>query len=101
MIFTAERFITPNICMFNDENCETLNIQVDLPGVTKDSINFTFLEKGFYIIAKAQEGIFKGSFALPGPVIAQKALAEYSNGLLSVNVPYMLEQAKSFKVRID
>ncbi len=101
MIFTAERFITPNVCMFNDENCETLNIQVDLPGITKDSIDFTFLENGFYIIAKSQEGTFKGSFALPGPVIAKKALAEYSNGLLAVNVPYRLEQAKSFKVRID
>jgi HSP20 family molecular chaperone IbpA len=32
--------------MFNDADRETLNIQVDLPGVTKASIAFTLLENG-------------------------------------------------------
>ncbi len=97
----AERFITPNVCMFNDENCETLNIQVDLPGVRKEDIDFNFMETGFYVVAKASEGTFKGSFALPGPVQPEKALAEYSNGLLTVNVPYRYPSEKSTKVKID
>ena len=29
--------------MYNDENCESLNIQIDLPGVKKEDIEFNFL----------------------------------------------------------
>jgi hypothetical protein len=31
----AERVFAPDVCMYNDENYESLNIQVDLPGVKK------------------------------------------------------------------
>ena len=91
----AERIIAPDLCMFNDENGESLNIQVDLPGVDKKDIDFTFLEDGFYIVAESDEVTFKGAFALPGPVNADEAIGAYSNGMLTVNVPY--RQAKAGK----
>lgn len=97
----AERVITPNVCMFNDENWETLNIQIDLPGVDKKDIQFNFLEDGFYIIAKSDEGTYKGAFALPAPVEYDKAIAEYDNGLLTVNVPYHTPVEKSISLKID
>lgn len=97
----AERVITPNVCMFNDENWETLNIQIDLPGVDKKDIQFNFLEDGFYIIAKSDEGTYKGAFALPAPVEYDKAIAEYDNGLLTVNVPYHAPAEKSTSLKID
>jgi len=97
----AERVIAPDVCMFNDENCETLNIQIDLPGVNKDEINFRFLEDGFFVIARSEDVTFKGAFALPGPVDVDKAIAEYSNGLLTVNVPYKRSVAPGKRLTID
>ena len=97
----TERVIMPNVCMFNDERCETLNIQVDLPGVNKNDIDFSFIEDGFYIIAESGEGTFKGAFALPAPVDPDKALAEYSDGFLTVNVPYRKTSQKVTKLKIE
>jgi HSP20 family protein len=97
----AERVIAPDVCMFNDENCETLNIQIDLPGVNKGGIDFRFLEDGFFVIAKSEDVTFKGAFALPGPVDVDKAIGEYSNGLLTVNVPYKRSVAAEKKLTID
>ncbi len=97
----AERSVAPDVCMYNDENCESLNIQVDLPSVKKENIEFNFLGDGFYILAKADDISFKGAFALPGPVDAEKALGEFSDGMLIVNVPYKKTSEKSIRLKID
>ncbi len=97
----AERIVAPDVCMYNDENCESLNIQIDLPGVKKEGIEFNFLGDGFYILAKAGDVTFKGAFALPGPVDAEKALGEFSDGMLIVNVPYQKTSERSIRLRID
>lgn len=97
----AERVIAPDVCMFNDENCETLNIQIDLPGVNKQDIDFRFLDDGFYVIARSEDVTFKGAFALPGPVDVEKAIGEYSNGSLTVNVPYKRPGGAGKKLAID
>jgi HSP20 family protein len=97
----AERAIPPDVCMFNDERCETLNIQVDLPGVKKEDINFTFLEDGFYIIAKSKNATFRGAFALPAPVEAEKALGSFDDGYLIVNVPYKKRDKEVIRLKID
>ncbi len=97
----AERIVAPDVCMYNDENYESLNIQVDLPGVKKEDIEFNFLGDGFYIIAKAGDITFRGAFALPGPVDPEKALGGFSDGMLIVNVPYIRTSEKSIKLKID
>jgi HSP20 family molecular chaperone IbpA len=33
-----EIIISPNICAFSDDNAETLNVQIELPGVDKKNI---------------------------------------------------------------
>ncbi|MFB3766056.1 MAG: Hsp20/alpha crystallin family protein [Methanotrichaceae archaeon] len=97
----AERIVAPDVCMYNDENCESLNIQVDLPGVKKEDIEFNFLGEGFYIIANAGDITFKGAFALPGPVDPEKALGGFSDETLIVNVPYKRTSEKSIRLKID
>jgi HSP20 family protein len=97
----AERVFAPDVCMYNDENCESLNIQIDLPGVKKENIEFDFLGDGFYIMAKAEDATFKGAFALPAPVDPEKAIGEFSDGMLVVNVPYRRTEEKSIRLKID
>ncbi len=97
----AERVMAPDVCMFNDEDCRTLNIQVDLPGVKKEDIDFTFIEEGFYIIAKSDDITFKGAYALPGPIDADMAIGAYADGMLVVNVPYRKPLETGKKLKID
>jgi HSP20 family protein len=97
----AENVVSPSVCTFSDENIETLNIQIELPGVEKKNIDLNFYEDGFSIVAKKEDTKYMGSYAFFCPVQPDKALAKYSNGLLSINVPYKEPFQKGIKVEID
>jgi HSP20 family molecular chaperone IbpA len=97
----AETIISPNVCTFSDEKLETLNIQIELPGVSKKDIELRFFEDGFYIVAKKEGTKYMGSYALVFPVQPDKAIAEYADGLLVVNVPYKEPFEEGVKVKID
>lgn len=45
----TEKVIAPQVCLFSDENLETMNIQIEIPGVDKENINLHFYEDGFYV----------------------------------------------------
>jgi HSP20 family molecular chaperone IbpA len=51
----TEKIVSPEICVFTDENLETLNIQIELPGVDKNNIDLRFYEDGFYVLAKRED----------------------------------------------
>lgn len=67
----TEKVVSPEVCVFNDENLETMNIQ------------------------------YMASYSLIFPVEPKKAIANYANGLLTVNVPYKKPFAPGVKVKID
>ena len=83
-----EKIATPNICVYPDEATETMNIEVELPGMDKENITFNIYENGFYLVAKKKGLKYMASYALASPVKPEGALAKYVNGLLTVNVPY-------------
>jgi HSP20 family protein len=92
---------SPDVCIFGDDNQKSLNIQIELPGVNKKDIELRLFEDGFYVAAK-KEGIkYMGSFALISPVKPDKAIAEYEDGLLLVNVPYKEPLREGIRVMID
>jgi HSP20 family protein len=97
----AETIVSPNICTFSDEKLESLNIQIELPGVDKKDIELRIYEDGFYIVAKKEGTKYMGSYALVWPVQPKKAIAEYANGLLTVNIPYKGPFEEGVKVKID
>ena len=97
----AENIVSPSVCTFSDENLETLNIQIELPGVDKKDIDLNFYEDGFSIVAKKEGTKYMGSYAFFCPVQPDKVLAKYSNGLLSINVPYKGPFQKGTKVEIE
>ncbi len=99
--FMTEKIISPDVCVFTDESLETLNIQIELPGVDKNSIDLRFYEDGFYIVAKKDDVKYMGSYSLLFSVQPEKAIANYSNGLLTINIPYMKPLKEGIKVKID
>lgn len=83
--------VSPTICACPDEKCENLQIEVTLPGVEKKDISFKISESGFYVKAN-KEGIeYSGSYSIFCPVIPEKAVARYANGVLTVTVPYLIQ----------
>ena len=97
----TEKIVSPDVCVFGDENLEALNIQVELPGVEKSNIDLQFYEDGFYIVAKNEDTKFMGSYSLIFSVRPENAIANYSNGLLTINVPYKDRLKDGVKVNID
>ena len=97
----TEKILSPDVCVFSDENLETLNIQIDIPDVDKNDIDLRFYEDGFYVVAKKDDTKYMGSYSLIFSVRPEKAIANYSNGLLTVNVPYMKPLKEGIKVKID
>jgi HSP20 family protein len=41
--------LSPSICVYPDDNCENLTIEVVLPGVEKKDISFKISDSGFYV----------------------------------------------------
>jgi HSP20 family molecular chaperone IbpA len=97
----TETVVSPDVCVFNDENLETLNIQVEIPGVDKDNIELRFYEDGFYIVAKKEGTKYMGSYSLIYSVKPENAIANYSNGLLTINVPYKNPFKEGVKINVD
>ena len=97
----TENIVSPDICVFNDENLETVNIQIELPGVDKKDIDLRFYEDGFYVVARSENTKYMGSYSLIFPVIPEKAIANYSNGLLTINIPYKNPCQEGVGVKID
>jgi HSP20 family protein len=97
----VEKIVSPDICVFSDEDLDTLNIQIELPGVDKQNIDLRFYEDGFYIVAKKEDTKYMGSYSLIFSVQPEKAIANYSNGLLAVNIPYKKPLKDGISVKID
>ena len=97
----ANRKISPDICAYYDEDEEKLKIEVELPGVKKKDITFKLNEDGFFIRASKEDYEYVGSYAVCCPVIPNKAEARYSDGLLTVSVPYKepFEEAVNVEIK--
>ncbi|RXA17803.1 Hsp20/alpha crystallin family protein [Methanosarcina sp. MSH10X1] len=93
--------VSPTICAYPDDQYENLEVEVTLPGVEKKDISFKITEDGFYVRA-AKEGVeYADSYAICCPVVPEKAVAKYSNGVLKVTVPYQQPFEKAVDVKIE
>ena len=85
------------------ENEDEFVVKASLPGVRSDDINISVTgdaltirgemksereeEKDNYIFRERRSGSFSRSLALPTSVIAEKAKAEFENGILTLSLP--------------
>lgn len=80
--------VLPSICVYPDEKCENLQIEIVLPGVEKKDISLKISENSFYVNASKEGVNYKDSYFIACPIIPEKTVATYSNGILKVTVPY-------------
>jgi HSP20 family protein len=97
----ANRKISPDICAYYDEDDEKLKIEVELPGVKKKDITFKLREDSFYIRALKEDYEYIGSYSVCCPVVPDEAEAKYTDGLLTVSVPYRepFEEAVTVQIK--
>ena len=85
------------------ENEDEVVVKASLPGVRSDDINISVTgdaltirgemkserdeEKDNYIFRERRSGSFSRSLALPTSVIAERAKAEFENGILTLSLP--------------
>jgi HSP20 family protein len=98
------------------ENEKDLKITAELPGLAEKDIEVTFENDVLTISGEKKEereekndrqyhmvertyGSFRRSFTLPSNVDASKVVAEFKNGVLSIQLPKMAEE-KAAKTRI-
>lgn len=93
--------LSPDICTYPDDTNENVTVEVVLPGVEKKDISFKLSEDGFYIRATKGDVEYIDSYPFCCPVEPEKAVANYSNGLLRVTVPYRQTPDNVVDVKIE
>ena len=93
--------ITPNTCMWPDDAHENYHIEIELPGVDKETIKLKMHGDSFFIKGETEDTVYVGSYPVCCEIEPEKAKAEYKNGLLKIDVPFREDEFKSIEVRID
>ncbi|MHA1916162.1 MAG: Hsp20/alpha crystallin family protein [Promethearchaeota archaeon] len=97
-----EKYLTsPEVCSWADDESETYKIEIQLPGVEKDSIKLKMHDDSFFIKGETDDTIYIGSYAICCPVKPEEAKAVYNQGLLKIEVPFNEPELKSVDVNID
>jgi HSP20 family molecular chaperone IbpA len=94
-------YVSPDVCMYPNEEHDTYQIEIPLPGVEKADIKLKMHEDSFYIKGETGDTVYIGSYAVCCPVEAEKAKAIYKNGLLKVEVPFKEPEFHSIDVNIE
>jgi HSP20 family protein len=90
--------VMPVTCVYHDE--EKYAIEVELPGVKKEDIEFYIMQSSFCVKAPRKDVVYQGCWILCHEVVPEKAVATFKEGLLQVSAP-MARQLAGVKVKID
>lgn len=93
--------LSPVISAFPDDKYENLLIEVILPGVEKKDISFKLTSDSFFVSGKKEGVTYLDSYPTGCPVVPEKAVAKYLNGILRVTVPYQMPLEKLVDVKIE
>lgn len=80
--------LAPVISVYPDDEFENLEIEVIFLGLEKKNITFKITPGGFYVKATKNGVEYADSYAVCCPVSPEKAVANYSNGVLKLKVLY-------------
>ncbi|MFX1281106.1 MAG: Hsp20/alpha crystallin family protein [Promethearchaeota archaeon] len=97
-----DKYLTsPEVCSWADDDSLTYKIEIQLPGVEKDSIKLKMHDDSFFIKGETEDTIYIGSYGICCPVKPEEAKATYKQGLLKIEVPFQDVDYKSIDVNIE
>ena len=97
-----EKFrIAPDVCSYMSADDRTLNIEVSVPGVTRDNIRLRMVDDSFSLSAVGKEVEYVTASAFCCPVKSDQAKARYEDGCLKIAVPFKDPFENAVNVAID
>ncbi|MFX1375644.1 MAG: Hsp20/alpha crystallin family protein [Promethearchaeota archaeon] len=97
-----EKYLTsPEVCSWADDESKTYKIEIQLPGVEKDTIKLKMHDDSFFIKGETEDTVYIGSYGICCPVKPEKAKAVYKQGLLKIEVPFKDIESHSIDVNIE
>jgi HSP20 family molecular chaperone IbpA len=97
-----KRILSPNVCAYpKEDEHEGYHIEIELPGVEKDTIRLKMHEDSFFIKGESEDVVFVGSYTICCPVKAENAKAKYKNGLLMIDVPFKSPLEDAIEISIE
>jgi HSP20 family molecular chaperone IbpA len=86
----------PDISTYVDYERRTVEVEISLPGVSKDQISLKALPTWFYINAPRDEIEYTANYSWGVEIVPEKTTAKYYNGLLKItaHIKDPLESAK-------
>jgi len=94
-------YVSPDVCMWPNDEHDTYHIEIPLPGVEKETIKLKMHEDSFLIKGETKDKIYIASYAVCCPINAAKAKATYKNGLLKVSVPFKEPEFHNVEITIE
>jgi HSP20 family molecular chaperone IbpA len=95
--------VTPDIYQDADYDAKKVEVEIALPGVSKENISLKALPEWFAISAKRPEEQleYSGNFYFEEEVIPEKTTAEYTNGLLKIHATIRdpMDEAKTIQLQ--
>jgi HSP20 family protein len=73
--------------MFMDHDAKNYYIQVELPGVKKESVELEVSDQSFCVRGTREDVELLGCYILAHAVNGEKAKAKFENGMLNVEIP--------------
>jgi len=102
MTETEERlYVSPDICMWPNDEHNEYHIEITLPGVEKDTIKLKMHEECFFIKGETDDIVYIGSYAVCCDVDPEKTKAIYKNGLLIIDIPFKEPEFHSIDIKIE
>ena len=97
-----QKYLTsPEVCSWADDEENIYKIEIQLPGVDKDSIKLKMHDDSFFIKGETEDTIYVGSYGLCCPINPEETKANYKNGLLKIAVPFKEPEFHSIDINID
>jgi len=93
--------VSPSVCSYADDESTSYKIEIQLPGVEKDSIKLKMHDDSFFIKGETEDTIYIGTYGICCPVKPEEAKATYKQGLLKIEVPFKEEEYKSIDIKIE
>ena len=90
--------VMPSSCVYHDN--EKYAIELELPGVKKEDIEFMIAPTSFCVKALRNNTLYQGCWILCHEVIPERAIATFKEGLLVVSAP-MARELKGVKLEIE